>query len=156
MKKPVKIAAITVSTAAIICGGGFLAWNIIDNQPFRLDNEYYAASESVDLNKDDYEKLIADKKSFVVMIDKPGCFTTEKMRNNMADFPEDTHFKYYRMMWDDVKESSLHEYVKFTPSVAIIRSGRVKAWLQADRDEDSIYFESGSALKDWIRKYIIF
>ena len=59
-------------------------------------------------------------------------------------------------MWKDVKESSLHEYIKFAPSVAIIRKGEVKAWLQADKDEDGEYFNSAEALQRWIRKYIIF
>ena len=156
MKKSVKITVASIVGAAIICAGGFAAWKILDNQSFRLDDEYYAKSEAIDINKDEYEKLISENKSFVIMVDKPGCITTPKMRENMANFPDDTQFKYYRMMWDEVKESSLHNYVKFTPSVAIIKKGQVKAWLQADRDEDMEYFESGDALKSWIRKYIVF
>jgi hypothetical protein len=59
-------------------------------------------------------------------------------------------------LWDDVKESSLHDKVKFTPSVAIINHGEVKKWLQADRDEDSEFFNSGEALQRWISDNIEF
>lgn len=142
------IAACAVVVTAIIMNGG--------SQQFKLDNEYYAASESIDIDKEAYEKLVSEKKSFVVLIDKPGCTTTAKMRENMANFPYDTQFKYYRMMWNEVKKSSLHDKVKFTPSVAIVKSGEVYKWLQADKDEDTEYFNSGDALRDWIRKYILF
>ena len=157
MKKSTKIAIASLTGAAIVATGAIIAFNIINNNaPFRLDDEYYAASEYIDINKDEYEQLISNKKTFIVMIDKPGCITTPAMRENMANFPDDMQFKYYRIIWDDVKESSLHEYVKFTPSVAIIRKGEVKAWLQADRDEDTKYFNDGEALKEWIKKYILF
>ena len=147
-----------------LCGLAFLGIGItglviaLNYEPstFRLDDEYYGESEMIELYKDEYEKLIAEQKTFVVMIDKVGCKTTETMRDNMASFPDDLKFKYYRMMWSEVRESSLHEYVKFTPSVAIIYKGKVKAWLQADRDEDSEYFNSAEALKQWLQKYIIF
>ena len=148
MKKSTKITIASLAGAAIIATGAIIALNIINNNaPFRLDDEYYATSEYIDINKDEYEQLISNKKTFIVMIDKPGCITTPAMRENMANFPDDMQFKYYRIIWDDVK---------VTPSVAIIRKGEVKAWLQADRDEDTKYFNDGEALKEWIKKYILF
>jgi len=157
-KKTKRIIIGTICGLAVFCGGVFAIVFALNSDPshFRLDDEYYGESEAIDIRKDEYEDLIAKKKTFVVMVDKKGCFTTETMRDNMANSPEDTQFKYYRMMWDEVKESSLHKYVKFTPSVAIVYKGEVKTWLQADRDEDSKYFESTDALKEWLQQYIIF
>ncbi|MCQ2571273.1 MAG: hypothetical protein MJ154_03445 [Candidatus Saccharibacteria bacterium] len=154
-KKALIIGSASVAVAAIAGTAVLFAINSTPST-FRLDDEYYAQSESMDIKKDEYENLISQNKTFVVMIDKPGCVTTKAMRENMVNFPEDTQFKYYRMMWEEVKESSLHEYVKYTPSVAIIYQGKVKAYLQADSDEDAVYFNDGEALKNWIRKYIIF
>ena len=158
MKRNKRKIIISVTCLAIAACAATTALAILnsDNQQFRLDDEYYAASESIDIDKEAYEKLVSEKKSFVVLIDKPGCTTTAKMRENMANFPSDTQFKYYRMMWNEVRQSSLHEKVKFTPSVAIIKSGEVYKWLQADKDEDTEYFNSGDALRDWIREYVIF
>ena len=155
MKKSLKIAIASFVGISIIAGSVIFAVNILGDHRFRLDDEYYTTSEDVSIDKDEYEKLISDKKSFVVMIDKPGCVTTETMREDMAN-STDLQFKYYRMMWKYVKESSLHEYIKFAPSVAIIRKGEVKAWLSADKDEDSRYFNDIGALKEWLEKYIIF
>ena len=158
MKKKTGIIISSIIITSLLAVGAVMLTITLtrDDYPFRLDDEYYTTSEAVTIDKDEYEKLINDKKTFVVMIDKPGCVTTAEMRENMSAFPSDMQFKYYRMLWQDVKKSSLHEYVKFTPSVAIVREGEVKAWLQADRDEDSEYFDSAEGLQKWLRKYIEF
>ena len=156
MKKSIKILIASLVGIVIISGSVVFAVNILGDHKFRLDDEYYAESKEINIKKDEYEKLISDKKSFIVLVDKPGCITTPRMRKNMSEFPEDTQFKYYRIMWDEAKESSLHKYIKFVPSVAIIYKGEVKEWLQADRDEDTKYFENADDLKDWIHKYIEF
>ena len=142
---------------AIIAAFGFILLAIVNSdRHFRLSDEYYGTSESIDLDKDQYENLIAQKKSFIVIIDKPCCTTTQAMREQMASFPEDMQFKYYNMMWSEVRSSSLHEHVKFTPSVAIIKEGTGLVWLQSDRDEDSEYFNNADALRDWIKSYVSF
>ncbi|MBR3378294.1 hypothetical protein IKG50_03120 [Candidatus Saccharibacteria bacterium] len=155
-KTGIIISAIVVTgllvTGAII----FILNNQGPKKPFRLDDEYYAKSEAITIKKDEYEKLIEDKKTFLIMIDKPGCVMTADMMGFMADFPDDMQFKYYRMLWEDVAQSSLHEYVKFTPSMAVVYEGKVIDWLQADKDEDADYFNNADALQSWIREYIAF
>ena len=127
------------------------------DMPFRLSDEYYGTSEMLTgLTAEGYEKLLSEKRSFVVMVDKPGCITTPPMRERMANFPDNMQFKYYQFMWSEAKESSLHNYVTFVPSVAIIREGEVVTWLRADSDEDTEYFNSAEALQSWVAKYVAF
>ncbi len=155
-KTGIILSAIIVTSLLVVGGTIFLLNNQGPKKPFRLDEEYYSISEAIDIKKDDYEKLIADKKTFLVMIDKPGCVMTAEMRDFMSNFPSEMQFKYYRMMWEEVAKSSLHEYVKFTPSVAIVYQGKVIDWLQADKDEDADYFNNAEALQRWIKEYIDF
>ena len=155
--KPNKIAlvAIVIFCITIFFGGFFLIQNQIP-KTFRLEDELYAKSEAIDIKKEDYEKLISEKKSFIIMVDKPDCYTTANMRKYMSEFPDDMQFKYYNFMWSQVKESSLHEYISFAPSVAIIKNGKVKAYLRSDVDEDGKYFYDAAALQEWVRKYVSF
>ena len=155
--KPNKIAlvAIIFFCITIFFGGFFLIQNQIP-KTFRLEDELYAKSEAIDIKKEDYEKLISEKKSFIIMVDKPDCYTTANMRKYMSEFPDDMQFKYYRMMWSQAKDSSLHEYVKYVPSVVIIREGEVIDFLDADSDEDTAKYNETQALQDWIRSYVIF
>ncbi len=151
--KLIILAALIIAVVIVV-----IALNLSSNSAqFRLSDEYYGASEMLTgLTKDEYESLIAQKKSFAVMVDKPACVTTTQMREWMANFPDDMQFKYYQFMWSEEKESSLHEYVTFVPSVAIIREGKVMAWLRADSDEDVEYFNSAEALQSWVAKYVTF
>lgn len=155
--RPNKIAlvAIAIFCVAVFFGGYFL-FRSVTPKAFRLEEELYGTSEAIDINKDEYEKLINEKKSFVVMVDKPDCYTTADMRKRMAEFPDDMQFKYYRIMWSQAKESSLHEHVKFVPSVAIVRAGKVVDFLDADSDEDTAKYNDAQALQDWIREYVVF
>jgi hypothetical protein len=123
---------------------------------FRLDDEYYGESEALFIGKDEYEKLVSDKKSFVIMVDKPGCIKTSEMSVSLSGFPDDMQFKYYHMYWDEAKESSLHEKVKYTPSVALIHDGEIVDWLDADAKEDEPLYNDPEALQNWIREFILF
>ena len=157
MKKSIKILIASLVGIIIISGSVVLAVSILNaDHKYRLDDEYYGERKELNIDKDEYEKLVSDKKSFIILVDKPGCITTPGMRYNLRDFPEDIQFQYYRIMWDDAKQTSIHDYVKFVPSVAIVYKGEVKIWLQADKDEDTKYFEDADALRDWVRENIEF
>ena len=69
--RPNKIAlmAIAIFCVAVFFGGYFLVRGLTPKE-FRLDEEMYDKSEAIDIDKGTYEKLIADKKSFIIMIDK--------------------------------------------------------------------------------------
>ena len=145
-----------VSALIAVIMGVITIFIALQFRTFRLDDEYYGTNEAIDINKEEYEKLVADKKSFIIMVDKPECFTTANMREWMAEFPADMQFKYYRIMWGEAKDSSLHEKIKFVPAVALIRNGQVVAFLDADSDEDAPMYNDAAALQNWIRKYVEF
>ena len=157
MKRKEKIALLVAAIASIISGITLIiVLMLIPDVPFKLEDEYYGTSEEIAMTKDDYESLIKKEKSFVVLVDKPGCATTQTMRGYMSNFPGDMQFKYYHLYWDEAKETSLHEKVKYTPSVALIHNGKVIAFLDADSKEDADRYNDAAALQDWIREYIKF
>ena len=123
---------------------------------FRLDASDYGISEEISIDDNDYAEMIREKRSFVVFVDKPGCLKTESMGDWLKDFPEEMQFKYYNLHWADAKKTSLYDYVKYTPSIALINNGRVVTWLKADSDEDEKYYNDPEALKEWLKTYIIF
>ena len=140
-------AAITVEAVIMI--------NISGGR-FRLDADDYGESVEVYIDDKEYTEMISQKRSFIVMVDKPGCVTTSDISDWLQKYPDEMKFKYYNLRWSYAKKTSLHDYVKFTPSIALIREGEVVAWLRADSDEDKSYYEDSEALKSWLKKYIIF
>ena len=122
-----------------------------DNR-FRLDEDAYGKSEWVSIGDSEYNQLIADKHSFVVFVDKPGCIKTA----DMSDWMKELNFKYYDLQWAYAKNTSLHEYIKYTPSVALVRDGEVVDWLDPDSEEDKEFYDSPEAFREWLKKYIKF
>lgn len=126
------------------------------HQPVRLDAEYYDSSTVTDITKEEYEKLISEHKSFIVLVDNPGCITAERMRQMLSELPDSLQFKYYRLMWEDTKQSSLHQYVQYYPSLAIVKDGKVVAHLKADSDADAPVYNNPSDLEKWLSDHIVF
>ena len=124
--------------------------------PIDLGSENYDVSEVKDLTADQYNQMISEKKSFVLMIDNPGCVTTANMREMMSDFSNNMKFTYYRIYWQDTKDTNIREKVQYFPSLAIIDEGKIIAALQADSDEDAKYYNNASDLAEWLKKYVKF
>ena len=140
---------------AVLFATAFVVVSIVPRDS-RIRLEEYGKSEGVSIDDKEYEQMIADKRSFVVFVDKPGCLKTANISAWFSEFPPEMQFKYYDLSWGYVKNTSLHNYVKYTPSIALIRSGEVVAWLKADSAEDEPYYNDPEALKAWLRTYISF
>ena len=150
---PLVMALIVVVLGSILFVGAASGW--VDNHKVKLDAEYYAdGAEYMELTVGEYEDLIEAKKSFVVMVDQSGCTTADRLREYMTRYMTETGILTYRMMFADVKEASLHEKVKYYPSVAVVSKGKVVAYLRADEDEDADKYNDYDAFKAWIGKYL--
>lgn len=128
------------------------------NQKAKIDAEYSCNGDCdyMELSASSYEKLIEDKKSFVVFIDQGGCTTADRLRGFVADYMQKFGVKVYRMMFETMKETSLHNFVKYYPSVAVISKGRVVGFLRADADDDANAYNNYDVFLDWMNRYILF
>ena len=150
---PLAMALIVVVLGSILFVGAASGW--FDNHKVKLDAEYYAdGAEFMELTAGEYEGLIEAKKSFVVMVDQSGCTTADRLREYVTRYMTETGILVYKMMFDQVKESSLHEWVKYYPSVAVVGKGIVRGHLRADSDEDAEIYNNYDAFKEWMGKYL--
>ena len=60
----------------------------------------------------------------------------------------------YKMMFKEVKESSLNDFVKYYPSVAIIEKGKVKTYLRADSDDDANVYNNYEDFERWMSERV--
>ena len=145
----------------VVLGAIFLAVGIVgliitalSNQKFSLDSDQLGSTEYVDITGEEYENLMRDKKSFLVFVDQDGCITAEGLRKNLEEIQKGKNFKVYRIMFSDARETSMNDYVKYYPSIAIIKGGEIKSWLKADADEDIERYKTKTDLEDWLNNYI--
>lgn len=150
---PLVMALIVVVLGSILFVGAASGW--FDNHKVKLDAEYYAdGAEFMELTTGEYEGLIEAKKSFVVMVDQSGCTTADRLREYVTRYMTETGILAYRMMFEEVKESSLYTQVKYYPSVVVVSRGRVMAYLRADSDEDAEEYNNYDEFKDWMSRYL--
>ena len=150
---PLVMALIVVVLGSILFVGAASGW--FDSHKVKLDAEYYAdGAEFMELTAGEYEGLIEAKKSFVVMVDQSGCIAADRLREYVTRYMTETGILVYKMMFAEVKESSLHEKVKYYPSVAVIDKGVVRAYLRADSDEDAEVYNNYNAFREWMEKYL--
>ncbi len=153
-KRILKIV-LTFVTIVIVCFAVVFALYLSQNSdPLVTLNTPTNGGMPSDITKEEYDNLIKDKKSFVIMVDNSGCTTTARMREMLKQLPENRRFSYYRIMWPDAVETNLHDYITYFPSLAIIKNGEIKYYLRADSDEDAIYYNDAAALQSWLEKRI--
>ncbi|MBO4813062.1 hypothetical protein J5491_02850 [Candidatus Saccharibacteria bacterium] len=123
-----------------------------------LDTNYECGdkcdSVMIDIGVSEYNKLIDEKKSFIVFVDQNGCHTAERLKGFLDKYTEGTDVKIYRLMFSDLKESSLYNYVKYYPSVALVSKGKPVVWLRADEDEDADKYNDYDSFVRWLKDYL--
>ncbi len=132
-------------------GGWFDGGKIVIDEEYRSDKAEY-----MELSKDTYEDLINNKKSFVILVDQGGCTTADRLRGFVEDFMNEAGVKVYRMMFSEMKESSLHSHVKYYPSVVLIDKGKVRTFLRADSDEDADEYNDYDVFIEWMKENVVF
>ena len=151
------VALVVVLLGGVLFVGAVSGW--FSNDMVMLDEEYYCGEECdgemMELTGAEYEQLVAEGKSFVVFIDQSGCTTADRLKGYMKDYTLEAGVKAYRMMFADARETSLHEYVKYYPSVVVVSKGKVVAWLRADSDEDADYYNDYEAFEGWMRGLLV-
>ena len=148
-----------VLTLVVVVAGGVLFVGAVNGwfggQKVILDAEYYnTQSGFTDLTAQEYEALVGAKKSFVVFVDQGGCATADRLREYVGRYMEEAGVSVYRMMFAEVKESSLHEFVKYYPSVVIVSRGQVVAYLRADSDDDAKVYNNYEDLEGWMKRFL--
>ena len=160
-KKGLKVWQLILALIVVVCGtllfvaaaGGWFS-----QTKMSLDKEYYCGGACSDgfmeLTPDEYEKLIGNRKSFIVLIDQNGCTTADRLRGFVRNYALETGIKVYRMMFSEMKGTTLHEKVKYYPSVVLVNKGNIVNFLRADSDEDADIYNNYDRFKGWMTQYL--
>ncbi len=152
------VLALIVALVAVLMGGVLFVGAVsgwFDDPKVKLDAEYYAeGAEFMELSAGEYEGLIEAKKSFVVFVDQDGCTTADRLREYVTRYMTETGILAYRMMFAELKETSLYENVKYYPSVVVVDKGVVRGYLRADSDDDAGAYNDYDTFKEWMKRIL--
>lgn len=149
-----RLALILTGSVLIIIGIVGLIFSVLNHQKFPLDTDQFGSAEFIDINKEEYNQLITDQKSFLVFVDQTGCITAEGLKKIATEISQEKNVKIYHIMFAEARETSLHDSVKYYPSFIIVNHGSVVSWLKADADEDVERYKNKDALEIWLNQYI--
>ena len=123
---------------------------------FALDQEYYTQAELTDITVDDYQQLIANKKSFLLFVDQTGCDVATMVRGFVNNYSTEQNISFYRVYFTDIRGSSINNYVKYYPSVVLISQGKVVDFLKANSNDHAALFTDYNSFKSWLNNYLEF
>ena len=150
-------ALVAIVAESIIFAGSLAGW--FEEVPkVEISSEYSCsaseAEEFINLTPEDYENLVGEEKSFVIFVDQDGCTTADGLRERIIEYAKANGIKINRIMFSDMKETSLGDKIKYYPSVAIVSEGEPVVWLRSDSDEDADVYNNYDALVAWFEKYL--
>ncbi len=152
MKKKLLILFSSILLLVIIL---FLVLLIFQKEkPFYLNDEYYGNSSLIEIDNAKLKTLEENKTSFVVFVYLPYCNTSYDFNNNILEFLDTYKMGFYKVLFSNIKDTSIASYVKYCPSVVIYHNGKIVAYLDAGSDKDTTYYESAESFKKWFAKYV--
>lgn len=163
MKRPNrKVIASIITTLAIIVAG--VAAMIIINQPpaetpvviekFDLSSDLFENTELKEIDAAAYQELIAEKKSFLVLIHMSICPAELPLTDTTKQLIRQNNFTVYSILQDDFKETTLADSIKYLPSMAIIKDGELVTFLDAESNEHLPHYKDPASLKSWVETYV--
>lgn len=151
------LALVVVVLGSVLFVGAVSGW--FSGDPVaEIDSEFYCSNkcflELEDISAEEYNKMVEDGKSFVVMIDQGGCTTADRVREYAEKYSNNRFFQIFRIMYSGIKDTNLKEKVKYYPSMAVVSNGRVIAALRADSDEDAPMYNNYEDFEKWMNRFV--
>ncbi len=101
------------------------------------------------------EDLIKSNKEFVMLISTPACSEeTARFRDFVKKYQKDHKISFYYLTSDYAQESSINDTIKYFPTVAIFKDGKIVKFLRFDSDDDMKYYKSYDGFAKWFEKYV--
>ncbi len=123
-------------------------------EKFALSEEMYTKGGVIEITASDFEQLVAEKKSFVVVLHMVVCPAEFPVTNSAKELAHTEEMVIYSLTEEEFKQTVLAQTIKYLPSVAIIYEGELVGYLDAEADADVKYYKTAAGLKEWLEQYI--
>ena len=125
-----------------------------DNRVKLTQNDYNNAN-LITLDEEKLKEKQENKETFIVYIHVPGLCTSEIPFDPLVNkFIKQNEITIYSLPYSILKNTNLNEYIKYSPSLAIIKDGKLLRFLDANSDKDFEYYSSLEGLNKWVKSYV--
>jgi len=126
-----------------------------NNNLIELKETDYNNGTLITLDEETLENKQNNKENFIVYIHIPGLCTSEIPFDPLVnEFIEKNEITIYSLPYSILKNTNLNKDIKYSPSLAIIKDGKLLTFLDANSDKDYEYYSSLEGLNNWVKSYI--
>ncbi len=133
----------------------FLAINFLTNSHSSknqiIEKEYYNSKGLVITNTKTVNKLIKNKKSFLLFTYNDYCTFTIPCETIFENVAIDNKIEILKIPFIEYKKTSLYKKVKYAPTILLIQNGKIKDYLDANSDEDYPIYQEEEQFKKWLQ-----
>jgi len=152
-------AALTVFVGSIVFVGAAAGW-FSSKEPtplpaakkITLSSEYINNSGIKEISQEDYQKLVEDKKSFILLSHLPDC--QAKIMQYTKDYAAEYNIVINDINWSTFREIAKDSSVKYAPTVIIVSEGRIVEHLRSDSDADTAKYNDYNEFKNWLNSLV--
>lgn len=148
MRKIINVIILLIITFTIIG-----CTNTIEKiEKFYLAKDYYSEGGFISVNEKDLEKL--DSSNYVLFTYNNYCNLPIPCEEIFESFMDKYEIRFLSIPFEDFKNTSFYNKVKYAPSIIIVKNGKVIAHLDANSDDDLNKYQDVDLFSEWIKKYI--
>ena len=143
-----------VLVAVVVLVVGVIVFITQQNSRFMLDEEFYVASVDT-VSMSEIQKLIDDKKSFLLFVSQPDCRTADDFRIVTQDLIANYPLSVFEISSADFNQDVIENKVRFYPTLMIFKNGKLVDYLESNNDADVAAYTTVGGLKIWLEQNII-
>ena len=125
-----------------------------DKERVYLTEKYYNKGNAIKVDETELSKLTNE--TFVVFTYNDYCSFTIPCDTIFEEFMDKYNIDFINIPFENFKNTSYYETVKFGPSILIIQNGKILAYLDANSDEDLAKYQDVNSFEKWMDNYIYF
>ena len=119
-----------------------------------LDDEFYGQSKFIKISEEKIEELKDIKSTYVLYTYNNFCTMPIPCEDIFEEFMKENNISFYSIPFSKFKNTYLHETIKFAPTIAIIKNGKILNYLDANSNKDYDYYQDVNKFTNWMTNQI--
>ncbi len=124
------------------------------NVLFYLDDKYYNKGVSIEISSLEFEEKIKNKESFALFIHQPVCSKSYEFNKIQSLYQQENNMVFNKILFEDMKNTNLYETIKYYPSFAIFKDGKLIDYLDAESNDDILKYKDYDEFSKWFNSYV--
>lgn len=121
---------------------------------YNLDSKYYKGNEFIETTGIELDSLLEQDNSMIIFTNNTYCIFEVPCDEVFKEFMKKHNIQIIYIPFDEFKNCNLYDYVKYAPSIILVKEGRIVQYLDPNSNEDKDRFQDVNAFEKWIKKYI--